>query len=114
MHRGRPPRAMARHAFTPRGCPVPSRVPTLAGTGLAPKVCVRRTSRKTCRRGGGAPVDEPVLNAEEVERALRACAWVRVTADFYPLLRPFLRARLTEDPALAAKVSRLDNSQAYR
>jgi hypothetical protein len=59
-------------------------------------------------------VDEPVLSPDEVEQAVRACAWVRVTAPFYPLLTPFLRARLAANPLLATKLGRLDRRQAYR
>jgi len=59
-------------------------------------------------------VDEPVLSPDEVEQAVHACAWVRATAPFYPLLKPFLRARLAASPLLATKLGRLDGRQAYR
>ena len=59
-------------------------------------------------------MDEPVLSPDEVEQAVQACAWVRVTAPFYPLLRPFLQARLAASPLLATKLGRLDGRQAYR
>ena len=55
-----------------------------------------------------------MLSPDEVEQAVRACAWVRVTAPFYPLLTPFLRARLAASPLLATKLGRLDGRQAYR
>jgi hypothetical protein len=51
-------------------------------------------------------VDEPLLSPDEVEQAVRACAWVRVTAPFYPLLQPFLQARLAASPLLATKLGR--------
>jgi hypothetical protein len=59
-------------------------------------------------------VDETVLGPDEVEQAVQACAWVRVTVPFYPLLQPFLRARLAANPLLATKLGRLDARQVYR
>jgi hypothetical protein len=57
-------------------------------------------------------VDELGLNYEEVQRARRACRWLRVARCPQPGLREFLVERLAkQSPALAAKINRFGDRQ---
>jgi hypothetical protein len=50
----------------------------------------------------------------ELRRVMNACRWVRATAAFLPLLKPFLIRRLADEPGLARKVWGLTGRQSFR
>jgi hypothetical protein len=57
---------------------------------------------------------KPVFGRGELRRVVGACRWVRATAAFLPLLKPFLLRRLADEPGLARKVWRLSARQVFR
>jgi hypothetical protein len=57
---------------------------------------------------------KPVFGRGELRRVVGACRWVKATAAFLPLLKPFLIRRLADEPGLARKVWHLTADQLFR
>ena len=57
---------------------------------------------------------QPMFGRGELRRVVGACRWVKATAAFLPLLKPFLIRRLANEPGLARKVWGLDGRQLFR
>jgi hypothetical protein len=57
---------------------------------------------------------KPIFGRGELRRVVATCRWVKATAAFLPLLKPFLVRRLANEPTLARKVWQLSRRQTFR
>jgi hypothetical protein len=57
---------------------------------------------------------KPIFGRGELRRVVAACRWVKATAAFLPLLKPFLIRRLANEPGLARKIWQLSRRQTFR